>query len=34
MWFNVDGTIVQAARAATGGPNDSKKGTGPGETKV
>jgi hypothetical protein len=27
-------TIVQAARAAAGGPNDSKKGTEPGETKA
>ena len=32
--FNVDSPIVQAARAAAGGPNDSKKGTEPGETKV
>ncbi len=32
--FNVDSTIVQAARAAAGGPNDDKKGTEPGETKV
>nr|WP_272506500.1 transposase [Salinibacter ruber] len=31
--FNVDSTIVQAARAAAGGPNDSKKGTGPSGTK-
>jgi len=31
--FNVDSTIVQAARAAAGGPNDSKKGIEPGETR-
>lgn len=29
--FNVDSTIVQASRAASGGPNDSKKGTEPAE---
>ncbi|MCS4034654.1 transposase [Salinibacter ruber] len=32
--FNVDSTIVQAARAAAGGPNDSKKGTEPGEMQA
>nr|WP_259119197.1 transposase [Salinibacter ruber] len=32
--FNVDSTIVQAARAAAGGPSGVKKGTEPGETKV
>nr|WP_251922665.1 hypothetical protein [Salinibacter ruber] len=32
--FNVDSTIVQAARAAAGGPLGIKKGTEPGETKV
>jgi hypothetical protein len=30
--FNVDSTVVQAARAAAGGPNDDKKGTEPAET--
>ena len=30
--FNVDSTIVQAARAAAGGPNDDKKGIEPAET--
>ena len=30
--FNVDPAIVQAARAAAGGPNDDKKGTKPAET--
>ena len=29
--FNVDSTVVQAARAAAGGPNDDKKGTEPAE---
>lgn len=29
--FNVDSTIVQASRAASGGPNDDKKGTEPAE---
>ncbi|WP_259082137.1 transposase [Salinibacter ruber] len=32
--FNVDSTIVQAARAAAGGPSGVKKGTEPGETKA
>ncbi|MCS4057163.1 transposase [Salinibacter ruber] len=32
--FNVDSTIVQAARAAAGGPNDDKKGLAPDETKA
>lgn len=32
--FNVDSTIVQAARAAAGGPNDSKKEPEPGATKA
>jgi hypothetical protein len=31
--FNVDSTIVQAARAAASGPNDSKKRIEPGEMK-
>lgn len=29
--FNVDSTVVQAARAASGGPSDDKKGTEPPE---
>nr|WP_259105741.1 transposase [Salinibacter ruber] len=31
--FNVDSTIVQAARAAASGPNDSKKRIEPGEMR-
>lgn len=30
--FNVGSTVVQAARAAAGGPNDDKKGIEPAET--